>query len=148
MPLKTDSPFETDPPAFLLKNLKARALEKHEYALDGQLLEQQHYLGDCPSGRQLLQVVEYQGHWGGAIGLGSRLLEANQPIDSHRVVQNRRFLMLYGFCPVIAKTFTDIEQFEGTCYKATNWKPLALTKDRCWGFALARLPPKGRHQRA
>ena len=28
----------------------------------------------------------------------------------------------------MAETFTDIEQFEGTCYKATNWKPLGLTK--------------------
>ncbi|CAA6692492.1 Unannotated [Lentimonas sp. CC19] len=26
------------------------------------------------------------------------------------------------------ETFTDIEQFEGTCYRASNWKPLRLTK--------------------
>ena len=26
------------------------------------------------------------------------------------------------------ETFTDIEQFEGTCYKASNWEPLGLTK--------------------
>lgn len=57
MTLKTDSPFETDPPIFLLKDFTTRALEKHEHAQAGQLLEQ-HYLGDCPSGRQLLQVVE------------------------------------------------------------------------------------------
>ncbi len=71
------------------------------------------------------------------------------------IVQNRRFLVLgqermpnlasralglalralpehwkalHGYCPVMAETFTDIEQFEGTCYKATNWKPLGLTK--------------------
>ena len=63
MTLKTDSPFESDPPVFLLKDLTTRALHKHEHALAGQLLNQEHYLGDCPAGRQLLQVVEYQGHW-------------------------------------------------------------------------------------
>ena len=34
----------------------------------------------------------------------------------------------HGYRPLMAETFTDIEQFEGTCYKATNWKPLGLTK--------------------
>lgn len=57
MTLKTDIHFETDPPIFLLKDLTTRALEKHEHAQAGQLLEQ-NYLGDCPSGRQLLQVLE------------------------------------------------------------------------------------------
>ena len=28
----------------------------------------------------------------------------------------------------MSETFTDIEQFEGTCYKASNWEPLGLTK--------------------
>lgn len=77
------------------------------------------------------------------------------------VVQNRRFLVLgkermpnlasralglalralpehwealHGYRPVMAETFTDIEQFEGTCYKATNWKPLALTKGQMLGL--------------
>jgi hypothetical protein len=67
------------------------------------------------------------------------------------IVQNRRFLVLgkqrmpnlashslglalkalpehweaqHGYRPLMAETFTDIEQFEGTCYKASNWKPL------------------------
>jgi len=34
----------------------------------------------------------------------------------------------YGYHPLMAETFTDIEQFEGTCYKASNWEPLGLTK--------------------
>jgi len=38
MTLKSDGPFETDPPVFLLKDLTTRALETHEYALAGQLL--------------------------------------------------------------------------------------------------------------
>lgn len=66
------------------------------------------------------------------------------------IVQNRRFLLLtpkgsrpnlasqtlgmatkklpeqweeaFGYRPVLAETFTDIEQFEGTCYKASGWE--------------------------
>jgi hypothetical protein len=71
------------------------------------------------------------------------------------VVQNRRFLVLaatrmpnlasralglalrhlpeqweqkHGYRPLLAETFTDIEAFEGTCYKASNWEPCGLTK--------------------
>jgi len=71
------------------------------------------------------------------------------------VVQNRRFLVLaatrmpnlasramglalrnlpghweqaHGYRPLLAETFTDIESFEGTCYKASNWEPCGLTK--------------------
>ena len=47
---KIDSPFETDPAVFLLKELTTRALEKDEYALASKLLEDGHYLGDCPLG--------------------------------------------------------------------------------------------------
>jgi len=71
------------------------------------------------------------------------------------IVQNRRFLVLaetrmpnlasramglalrhlpdhwqqkHGYHPLLAETFTDIESFEGTCYKASNWEPCGLTK--------------------
>lgn len=71
------------------------------------------------------------------------------------LVQNRRFLVLaktrmpnlasralglavkelpeawhqvHGFRPLLAETFTDIEQFEGTCYKAAGWQPCGETK--------------------
>ncbi len=72
------------------------------------------------------------------------------------VVQNRRFVMLskpgeskipatkilgkmlrelpaywsdcYGYEPLIAETFCDIEARAGTCYKASNWIPLGKTK--------------------
>jgi hypothetical protein len=72
------------------------------------------------------------------------------------VVQNRRFLLLaergehpnlasrilgaavrdlprlwfeaFGYEPLLAETFTDIETYEGTCYKASGWQPLGLTK--------------------
>lgn len=34
----------------------------------------------------------------------------------------------FGYRPLLAETFTDVEAFAGTCYKATNWVPLGLTK--------------------
>ena len=47
-----------DPPVSLLKSLKVRVLGAEEYQRAGELLEREHYLGDVPQGRQLLQVVE------------------------------------------------------------------------------------------
>lgn len=72
------------------------------------------------------------------------------------VVQNRRFALLaergehpnlashilgagvrklpglwyeaFGYEPLLAETFTDIEAYEGTCYKASGWQQLGLTK--------------------
>lgn len=72
------------------------------------------------------------------------------------VVQNRRFLLLskrgenpnlasmilgatvrmlpelwfdqFGYKPLLAETFTDREAGEGTCYKASGWIPLGMTK--------------------
>ena len=163
----TASPFQQDPPVFLLKDLTTRALEGHEYPLASELLEQQHYLGDCAKGRQLLQVIEYKGHWVALLDWGPSCWKLADREDylgwtpqqrAERlglVVQNRRFLVLgqermpnlasralglalkalpehwekaHGYRPLMAETFTDIEQFEGTCYKATNWTPLGLTK--------------------
>jgi len=75
------------------------------------------------------------------------------------VVQNRRFALLcgkgehpnlasrilagavkalpeqwraeFGYVPVLAETFTDMEAYAGTCYKAAGWEPLGQTQ----GFA-------------
>ena len=55
--------FTADPPISLLKSLTVRALEPHEYQRAGELLDQEHYLGDVPQGRMLLQVLEYDGQW-------------------------------------------------------------------------------------
>jgi len=72
------------------------------------------------------------------------------------VVQNRRFLLLaergqypnlasrilgaavrqlsalwrqrFGYEVLLAETFTDIEAYAGTCYKAAGWQPLGLSK--------------------
>lgn len=34
----------------------------------------------------------------------------------------------FGYKPLIAETFTDIEAYNGTCYKASGWLPLGLSK--------------------
>lgn len=163
----TTSVFTSDPPVFLLEDLTVRPLERPEHARAGELLEQQHYLGDCAQGRQLLQVIEYQGHWVALLDWGpacwklaDRELHIGWTAQQRAerlglIVQNRRFLVLgtermpnlasralglalkalpeqwkeqYGYSPLMAETFTDIEQFEGTCYKATGWEPVGQTK--------------------
>ena len=71
------------------------------------------------------------------------------------VVQNRRYLLLhdrgkepnlasqalaaacrslpeqwqesFGYRPLIAESFTDPENFHGTCYKASNWEPVGMS---------------------
>ncbi len=35
---------------------------------------------------------------------------------------------LHGYSPVLAETFSDIEQFHGTCYKAAGWEPCGTSK--------------------
>ena len=32
----------------------------------------------------------------------------------------------HGYHPLLAETFTDIESFEGTRYKASNWQPCGI----------------------
>ena len=167
MKANIDTVFTTDPPVFLLKDLIVRPLKDEELSRAGELLEQEHYLGDCPKGCQLLQVIEYQGHWVALLDWGPacwKLADREAHIGwtpqqrAERlglIVQNRRFLVLgkermpnlasralglalkalpehwqerHGYRPLMAETFTDIEQFEGTCYKASNWEPLGLTK--------------------
>jgi len=65
----------TDPPVFMLKNLTVRALEKEEHARAGELLNREHYLGDCPQGRQLLQVDEHEGCWVALLDWGPACLK-------------------------------------------------------------------------
>lgn len=35
---------------------------------------------------------------------------------------------LHGYSPVMAETFTDIEQFNGTCYRAAGWEACGMSK--------------------
>ena len=81
---------------------------------------------------------------------------AQQAQRQKLIVQNRRFVLLvergtypnlaskalglvireipdlwhkrFGYTPLLAETFCDIEASEGTCYKAAGWLPLGLTK--------------------
>ena len=174
--------FTSDPPVFLLDNLTVRVLDPHEYALAGELLNREHYLGDVPKGRQLLQAVEYEGKWVALLDWGPaswKLADREEWIGwTHRqraerlglVVLNRRFLVLgktrmpnlaskalalalkalpghwehaHGYKPLLAETFSDIEQYEGTCYKATNWIACGRTK----GFERHRIDYYRRHGR-
>lgn len=103
----TPEVLATDPPlALLKKKLTVRALEPHEYQRAGQLLDQEHYLGDLPQGRQLLQVVEYDGQWAALLDWGPAAVKladreewigwtAQQRAERlPLVVQQRRFLVL------------------------------------------------------
>ena len=106
MKSNTKTVFTTDPPIFLLKDLSVRPLKDEELSRAGELLEQEHYLGDCPEGHQLLQVVEYQGHWVALLDWGpacGKLADREAHIGwtgqqrAERlglIVQNRRFLVL------------------------------------------------------
>jgi hypothetical protein len=172
----------TEPPVSLLKNLKVRAVQSHEYQRAGQLLEREHYLGDVPAGRQLLQAVEYNGQWVALLDWGPatwKLADREEWIGwtpqqkAERlslVVLNRRFLVLsktrmpnlasrslalalkalpkhweqaHGYKPLLAETFSDIEQYEGTCYKVSNWIACGQTK----GFGRHRIDYYRKHGR-
>jgi len=174
--------FTSDPTVSVLKNLKVRALEPQEYKRAGELLDQEHYLGDVPQGRQLLQVVEYDGQWVALLDWGPatwKLADREEWIGwtpqqkTERlglVVLNRRFLVLgktrmpnlasqslalaikvlpeqweqaHGYKPLLAETFSDIEQYEGTCYKISNWIACGQTK----GFERHRIDYYRKHDR-
>ncbi len=174
--------FTADPPVSVLKALTVRALEPQEYRRAGELLEREHYLGDVPQGRQLVQVVESNGQWAALLDWGPatwKLADREEWIGwtpqqrAERLpllVLNRRFLVLgktrlpnlaarslalaiqalpehweqaYGYKPLLAETFSDIEQSEGTCYKISNWIPCGQTK----GFERHRIDYYRKHDR-
>jgi hypothetical protein len=172
----------TDPPVSFLKSLTVRALEPQEYPRAGQLLDREHYLGDVPAGRQLLQAVEYHGQWVALLDWGPatwKLADREAWIGwtpqqrAERlglVVLNRRFLVLgqtrrpnlasrslalaikalpqhweqaHGYRPLLAETFSDIEAYEGTCYKASHWMACGQTQ----GFQRHRIDYYRKHGR-
>jgi len=172
----------SEPPVSLLRGLEVRALEAQEYQRAGELLEREHYLGDVPQRRQLLQAVEYNGQWVALLDWGPatwKLADREEWIGwtpqqkAQRlglVVLNRRFLVLgktrmpnlasrslalalqalpehwkqaHGYKPLLAESFSDIEQYEGTSYKVSNWIPCGQTK----GFARHRIDYYRKHDR-
>jgi hypothetical protein len=40
------------------------------------------------------------------------------------------WLEQFGYRPVLAETFVDLERYGGACYMAANWKPIGLTQGR------------------
>lgn len=40
----------------------------------------------------------------------------------------QQWMERFGYLPILAETFTDIELFEGTCYRAAGWLPVGVTK--------------------
>ena len=41
----------------------------------------------------------------------------------------------YAYEPLLAETFIDPRRFEGTCYRAANWKAVGQTAGRDDGYA-------------
>ena len=164
-------PWESEPNEILLNELEIRPIQEIERKRFGELLDEEHYLGDGEQvGEMVRQVVTYQGRWVALFLWGPssyHLAPRDEWIGwdaymrKHRlklIIQNRRFLVLsearmpnlaskalslstksisehweerFGYRPLLAETFTDPEQFHGTCYKAANWEPLGFTQ----GFA-------------
>jgi hypothetical protein len=119
--------------------------------LAGQLLEQQHYLGDCPAGRQLLQVIEYQGHWVALLDWGPacwKLADREAHIGwTHQqraqrlglVVQNRRFLVLGQ------ERMPNLEGATVTGDALNNNKPQAHAITQAAGHYFLQLKNENRH---
>jgi len=63
MTCKANELLEHESSTLLLKKLTVRVLSQEEFARAGRHFDEEHYLGDLPEGRCLLQVVEYQGRW-------------------------------------------------------------------------------------
>ncbi len=181
-PEATRAVFSEDPPRSVLQRLTVRALQPPEYAWAAQQLQREHYLGDVPQGRQLLQVVEFNRQavalldWGPATWkLADREAWIGWTPQQRAerlalVVLNRRFLVLgstrmpnlasralalalqalpehwqqaHGYRPLLAETFSDIEAYAGTCYKASNWIACGQTQ----GFQRHRIDYYRQHGR-
>lgn len=95
-----------------------------------------------------------------SVGVRDRLIgwsAAQRQPQLHRIVNHSRFLLLpwvhspglasrvlsqlahqlpsqwqahYGYRPVLLETFVEKDRFEGTCYRAANWRCLGLTTGR------------------
>ncbi len=59
---------------------------------------------------------------------GSRPNLASRVLASAFRTLPAQWMEQFGYMPLAAETFSDIEAFAGTCYKATGWEPLGITK--------------------
>lgn len=87
--------------------------------------------------RQLLYVVNNSRFlllpWIRQPHLASRILGAN----ARRL--SRDWVHVYGHPIWLAETFVDVARFQGTCYRASNWQYLGLTR----GFSRSRHGARG-----
>jgi hypothetical protein len=93
------------------------------------LKDRDQYIGWTPTWRAERQKLLVQnrrflllGEKGAQPNLASRILGASVK------ALPEQWLAYFGYVPLLAETFTDIEAFEGTCYKASGWIPLGRTK--------------------
>jgi len=63
MPCKQEELLGDEPSTVVLKELTVRVLGREEFERAGRFFDEEHYLGNLPNGRHLLQVVEHKGRW-------------------------------------------------------------------------------------
>jgi len=133
-------------------------LDEHHYLGSGPLAGHQlRYLVKGPGGwlgalsfSAAALRVEGRDRW---IGWEAEVRRENLPL----VINNSRFLILpwvqvenlashvlglvmrrvaddwrerFGYVPVLAETFVDLERYRGSCYRAANWKLIGITQGR------------------
>jgi len=93
------------------------------------LKDRDQYIGWTPTWRAERQKLVVQnrrflllGEKGAQPNLASRILGASVK------ALPEQWMAHFGYVPLLAETFTDIEAFAGTCYKAAGWIPLGRTK--------------------
>lgn len=59
---------------------------------------------------------------------GSHPNRASQVLGAAVRVLCEHWRMQFGYEPLLAETFTDLEQFEGTCYKASGWLAVGMSQ--------------------
>ena len=52
---------------------------------------------------------------------------ASQVLGAALRVLRQQWQECFGYRPLLAETFTDLEAYAGTCYKASNWEPVGLS---------------------
>jgi len=77
---------------------------------------------------------------GGKLNLASQILGANL----RRLSED--WQMVYGHPIVLAETFVDPKQFQGTCYRASNWVEVGVTKG--WGRSRLDFYQQHKHPKA
>ena len=59
---------------------------------------------------------------------GSHPNRASQVLGAALRCLNEQWTEHFSYAPLLAETFTDIEQFEGTCYKASGWIAVGMSQ--------------------